>query len=147
LKTRTWIYLACIVAAATVLWRLGVERPTSPRLGGANGAAAAQQAFDHRVSGIVLTVPGRVTRILAEDSRPPRHQRFIIRTARGQTLLVAHNVDLARRAPVRLGDDVTVRGKYEWNDQGGVLHDTHFQPRGPSGWIRVAGRARRLHPP
>jgi len=94
------------------------------------------------VSGIVLTVRGRVTRILADDSSPPRHQRFIIRTARGQTLLVAHNIDLARRAPVRPGDRVIVRGKYEWNDQGGLLHETHFLPRGPSGWIRLARTGR-----
>jgi len=84
----------------------------------------------------VLTVPGAVERILADDAHPPRHQRFLLRPARGQTLLIAHNLEIARRVPIQVGDQVTVRGEYEWNEEGGLLHNTHFRGRGPCGWIR-----------
>jgi len=130
MNSRKWIYLAAVMLAAAALWRLGADHP--------DGAGAAQRAFDHQVSGVVITVPGRVERILDDDVRPPRHQRFIIRSTRGQTLLVAHNLELAPRVPLKLGDRVTVRGEYEWNAEGGVLHNTHRAPRGgSSGWIRL----------
>ena len=129
MKSRRWIYLILILAAAG-LWALRANR--------ADGARAAERAFKHHVSGLMLAVPGVVGRILDDDPQPPRHQRFVIRTARGQTLLVAHNLELAPRAQVRVGDEVVVRGEYEWNDEGGLLHDTHSRARGgPSGWIRV----------
>ena len=109
----------------------------------ADGALAAQRAFEHRLSGVVLTVPGVVERVLDDDARPPRHQRFILRTSGGQTLLVSHNLELAPRAPVTAGDEVTVRGEYEWNDKGGLLHNTHARTRGGAGgWIRLARSGR-----
>ena len=56
----------------------------------------------------------------------------------GHTLLISHNIDLAVRVPVHIGDRVDVRGRYEWNDRGGVIHWTHHAPQGrrPGGWIR-----------
>jgi hypothetical protein len=55
-----------------------------------------------------------------------------------ETVLVAHNIDLARRVPVGLGDRVYFRGKYEWNELGGLVHWTHDDPQGveEGGWIR-----------
>jgi hypothetical protein len=130
MSSRKWVYLAAVILAAAALWRLGADH--------GDGARAAQRAFERRVSGVTLTVPGRVERTVDDDTRPPRHQRFIIRTTRGQTLLVAHNLELAPRVPLKAGDRVTVRGEYEWNAEGGVLHNTHRAPRGgSSGWIRL----------
>jgi hypothetical protein len=55
-----------------------------------------------------------------------------------ETLLIAHNIDLARRVPVGLGDRVYFRGMYEWNELGGLVHWTHEDPHGveDGGWIR-----------
>lgn len=95
----------------------------------------------HR-SGVWVTASGRVARVLADDRRGDRHQRFVLRLADGHTVLVAHNIDLAPRVPLRAGSRVTVRGRYEWNERGGVLHWTHRDPRGrqAGGWIEVDGR-------
>ncbi|MGB5246936.1 MAG: DUF3465 domain-containing protein [Woeseia sp.] len=73
---------------------------------------------------------GRVRRLLADDDEGGRHQRFIVTLNGGQTLLIAHNVDIAPRVPLGIGDRVDFRGLYELNDLGGVLHWTHHDPHG-----------------
>jgi hypothetical protein len=135
-KRRSWLPVLLLLAALSV-WRLAASRQ--------DGARAARQAFVRHVSQVILTVPGEVVRILEDDERPPRHQRFVIRTRLGQTLLVLHNLDTGPRVPVRAGDRVTVRGEYIWNDEGGLIHKTHGQARdGGRGWIRV-DRTGRTH--
>ncbi len=69
--------------------------------------------------------------------------RFIIQLATGQTLLIAHNIDLAPRVtPLALGDRIEFNGVYESNSQGGVIHWTHHDPSGrhTAGWIRRNGQ-------
>lgn len=104
--------------------------------------AAITAAFRDRRSNIVVASLGTVDRVLADDRDDSRHQRFILRLATGQTLLVAHNIDLAPRVPLEVGDEVAFRGEYEWTERGGVLHWTHHDPNGrrPGGWLRHDGR-------
>ena len=73
---------------------------------------------------------GFVVRLLADDNDGSRHQRFILQLRGGQTLLIAHNIDLAKRVPLGMGDRVRFRGLYEWNDLGGLVHWTHHDPHG-----------------
>ena len=103
------------------------------------GDNAVQQAYaDHR-SGQWLETSGRVSRVLSDDNEGARHQKFIIELDGGHTVMVAHNIDLAERIPVRRGAALAVRGKYEWNDRGGVIHWTHHDPDGriQGGWIML----------
>ena len=61
----------------------------------------------------------------------------------GQTLLVAHSIDLAPRiAGIAVSDRFEFYGEYERNSQGGVAHWTHNDPDGPhaNGWLRSEGR-------
>ena len=108
---------------------------------GADGMAALMKAFERRESKLWVEIGGRVTRILPDDRRGSRHQRFVLELDNGHTLLVAHNIDLARRAPISKGDWLRIRGRYEWNQRGGVLHWTHHDPRGHirGGWIELRG--------
>ena len=87
----------------------------------------------------MVQVDGVVEAVLPDDIDGSRHQRFIVRMQSGHTLLVAHNIDVAPRVPLRVGDLLEVRGEYEWNDLGGVLHWTHRDPDGehPGGWIQL----------
>ena len=82
-----------------------------------------------------------VVKILSDDNVGSRHQRFLVSRAGLPTLLVAHNIDLAPRAPIQDGSEVFIRGRYEWNDKGGVIHWTHHDPKGhiEGGWINVNG--------
>jgi hypothetical protein len=86
---------------------------------------------------------GVVSRILPDENNGTRHQRFIIRLQSGQTLLVAHNIDLAPRIDdLKKGDAVEYSGEYEWNSKGGVVHWTHRDPSGRhvAGWLKHDGR-------
>lgn len=110
--------------------------------GSALPADAVETAFVNRQSGLFLEVDGVVARILSDDTRPPRHQRFIVELDSGRTLLVAHNIDLADRIDnIEVGAPVRLFGEYEWNDKGGVLHWTHHDPQGrkDGGWIDYDG--------
>ena len=111
------------------------------------GATASNEqiagAFrDHR-SGIQVVGEGVVSRVLSDDNDGRRHQRFILRLASGQTLLIAHNIDLAPRiTSLEVGDTVAFYGVYEWNSKGGVVHWTHHDPRGEhaAGWLKHDSR-------
>jgi len=96
------------------------------------------EAYQNRRSGFFVESTGLVERILNDDLKGARHQRFIVRLANGQTLLIAHNIDIAKRIKdIKIGDRIYFRGQYEWNDKGGLIHWTHRDPGGlkQGGWI------------
>lgn len=104
----------------------------------AQGARRIGQAFNARESGVWASAEGQVTRILSDDLEGDRHQRFIVRVSDDQTILISHNIDLAPRVPgLEVGETLAFRGRYEWNEQGGVVHWTHHDPSGDreGGWI------------
>jgi len=91
---------------------------------------------------------GVITRILRDDKKRPRHQRFVVKVGTGAnafTVLVAHNIDLAPRVPLKKGEEITFHGEYIWNDQGGTVHWTHADPKHEKegGWIRYRDRVYR----
>ena len=97
------------------------------------------RAFKNRTSNVQVKGAGVVTRILEDDLDGSRHQRFIVRLASGQTLLIAHNIDIAPRvADLQKGDSVRFYGEYVWNEKGGLVHWTHHDPEGKhvAGWIK-----------
>lgn len=89
-----------------------------------------------------MTAEGTVIKNLKDDTKGSQHQKFLFELAPDVTLLVAHNIDLAPRAPVREGDVVKIKGRYEWNNRGGVLHWTHHDPKGrkQEGYIYAGGK-------
>ena len=102
-----------------------------------------EEAFKEHRGNIQVTQRGKVLRILQDDTTGSRHQRFIIELSSGQTLLIAHNIDLAPRIPnISIGSDVSFHGEYEWNEHGGVVHWTHHDPDGhdEDGWIEYQGK-------
>ncbi len=106
------------------------------------GNATLDRAIREQLSNQWVEVSGVVVKLLPDDRKGSRHQRFLLRLGDGTTVLVAHNIDLASRAPVREGDEARLRGEYEWNEKGGVLHWTHHDPKGrhQGGWIEVDGQ-------
>lgn len=109
--------------------------------GSGSVSGEVESAFTARRSGQWVEASGRVARLLADDDEGSRHQRFILELGSGHTLLVSHNIDLARRLPLARSDRVLLRGRYEWNERGGVVHWTHRDPDGrlQGGWILHEG--------
>lgn len=118
---------------------LAPERPT--RL---DTDAQLKHAFEQRQGDVQIDGVGTVVKVLPDDNQGSRHQRFVLRLDSGQTLLVAHNIDLAARiGDLRKGDRVAFSGEYEWSREGGVIHWTHRDPaaRHRDGWLKHEGRS------
>ena len=135
------------VAALLVLGLLAYGEAAWHELAGNSGSkradnSAVRAAFADKRSDVWAEVQGQVVRVLADDNRGDRHQRFIIDIGDSHTVLVAHNIDLAPRVPLDRGSTIRLYGEYEWNPQGGVMHWTHHDPsaRRPGGWIELDGQ-------
>ena len=102
-----------------------------------------ENAFRNRRSDIQIRGEGTVLRILSDDLDGSKHQRIVLELDNGQSLLIAHNIDLAPRVKaLNKGDIVEFFGEYEWNSKGGVIHWTHKDPGGRhvDGWLKHRGR-------
>ncbi len=105
--------------------------------------AVLQQAYQSQQSDLQVQGFGQVVKVLPDDNDGSKHQKFILKLNSGQTLLVAHNIDLAPRIPnLKVGVSVEFYGEYEWNKKGGVLHWTHKDPqnRHAHGWLKHNGQ-------
>ena len=108
-----------------------------------NTDAQLARLFQEQATGVQVAGSGTVSRILADDDDGSRHQRFILELDSGQTLLIAHNVDIAPRLEgLKVGDQVSFYGEYAYSDQGGTIHWTHHDPQGKhvAGWLEWKGR-------
>lgn len=110
---------------------------------GQGSSNSVEIAYNKQQSDVQLQGQGTVSRILPDDNDGSRHQRFILRLDTGQSLLIAHNIDLAPRLrELHKGDTVEFYGEYEWNSKGGVIHWTHNDPnrRHIDGWLKHRGK-------
>ena len=101
------------------------------------------RAFRQRQSDPPVRSCGQVIAVLPDDHEGSRHQKFILELPNGQTVLVAHNIDLAPRIQsIQKQDQVEFYGEYEYSDKGGVIHWTHHDParKHVDGWLKHQGR-------
>ncbi len=101
-----------------------------------------QSYYDNRAENKQVLVEATVIKLLRDDNEGSRHQKFIVVLPSGQTLLVAHNIDLAPRVTnLQEGDVVQIYGEYEYSAKGGVVHWTHHDPqeKHENGWIKLNG--------
>ena len=143
---KKWLLIAVIVFAGYTGFN---QYQASP---GPTGALSGQvvssdsefaRAYHSRARALEIGGHGTVVKLLPDDDRGSRHQKFIVRLESGLTVLLAHNIDLAPRvASLNEGDSVNFYGQYEWNEKGGVIHWTHIDPNGfhTPGWIEHKGR-------
>ena len=139
-KTAFFILLALL--AYSYIHEHGISVPGLAPVAESRADDILQAAYKHRQSDVQVQGEGRVVKILPDDLDGSRHQRFILQMSSGQTLLVAHNIDLAPRInALSKGDSVEFYAEYEWNSKGGVIHWTHHDPnnRHVGGWLKHQG--------
>ena len=110
------------------------ERETSQQL---------EIAFVKQQSNIQVKGSGTIIKLLPDDIKGARHQKIVVRVNQNQTVLIAHNIDLAPRVEaVERGEQIFFAGEYEWNEKGGIIHWTHRDPnhRHPDGWLRYRAK-------
>jgi Protein of unknown function (DUF3465) len=136
-----------VVLAASAYWLVDQYQPHSladTQSRSESASDAVDRAFENRQSNVQVSGRGEVIKLLSDDTKGSRHQRFILRLASGRTLLISHNIDLAPRIDtLKVGDHVEFFGEYEWNDKGGLIHWTHDDPQGRhvDGWVKHQGKA------
>lgn len=106
------------------------------------GHGVLADAFERQLSDIPVQGEGRVIKTLPDDRDGSRHQRILLALSDGQSVLIAHNIDLAPRLPdLQPGDRIGFKGEYVWNAKGGIVHWTHRDPDGrhAGGWLQHRG--------
>ncbi|GAB1268040.1 DUF3465 domain-containing protein [Aurantivibrio infirmus] len=137
------VYLIFVLALVVLVDRYSEELFFEGQKGLESQNELIKNAFDNKDSDVQVRGKGTVIRILPDDNEGSRHQRILLRLSPEQTLLIAHNIDLAPRInSLKEGDILEFYGEYEWNSQGGVVHWTHRDPRGrhADGWLRYQGK-------
>ncbi|KAA9129791.1 DUF3465 domain-containing protein [Marinihelvus fidelis] len=101
-----------------------------------------QQAWNQRNSNVLVEVKARVVRIHPDIVDFETFQAFTVELDSGMTVRVHHNIDLAPRVPVSANAEIRLRGEYDWNPEGGLIHWTHNAENSErkGGWIEVNGR-------
>ena len=139
--------LLVVVLLAGYSWYLNTSSRAGEALQADGSAADFEQtlarAYISRLSKVQVQGRGEVEKVLADDTKGSRHQKFILRLTTGQTLLFAHNIDLAPRIKnLQVGDRISFYGEYSWNERGGLVHWTHRDPAGrhAHGWLEHNGR-------
>ncbi len=144
MNTKKTIIIITVVIAALYF---GLQQKTqvqrqSPVQVSQDSGAILQNAFETRTSNLQVNGQGVVIKILPDDRKGSRHQKFLVKLKSGQTLLISHNIDLAPRInKLQTGDNISFYGEYEWNPKGGLIHWTHHDPAGRhiTGWIKHNG--------
>jgi molybdopterin converting factor small subunit len=69
-------------------------------------------AYQNQQSDVQVNGSGTVIRTLTDDLKGSQHQRFLVKLASGNTILIAHNIDLAPRInALREGDMIEFYGE------------------------------------
>lgn len=137
-------YLPIVVLVAVLIAAFGRGKPEADG-GGATlqSDQILEDAYTNHRDRLQVQGGGQVIAVLPDDRNGSQHQRFILKLDSGQTLMVAHNIDLAPRVDeLHEGDFITFSGEYAWNEDGGVVHWTHRDPqrRHVDGWLQRGGK-------
>lgn len=106
-------------------------------------STTVQKAFNNQQQSVQVSGNGTVVKILPDDLKGSKHQKFILKISNNLTILIAHNIDLAPKiTTLQKGDTVSFHGEYEFNNKGGLVHWTHHDPRKkhPDGWLQHKGQ-------
>lgn len=86
----------------------------------------------------------QVIKLLRNDNKGAKHQRWIIQIENGVTITIVHNIDIAEKVPVSPGDIIEAAGELIFGDRkkDPILHWTHADPNKKyiDGYILLNGK-------
>jgi Protein of unknown function (DUF3465) len=129
-------------AAQTQSAEQAVQTSTTPSASSSMDAGAITEAFGAQRNLPQVQGSGVVTKVLKDDTKGLKHQKFLLKISENITILIAHNIDLAHRVDdVKEGDVVEFKGEYIYTPKGGTVHWTHKDPRNhhEAGWLKHNG--------
>jgi hypothetical protein len=102
-------------------------------------------AYEAGRSHVEVVADGTVTRTLGvQQGRVSPHEGFLMRLSSACSVIVRVevNTDFTGPIPLERGQQVLVKGEYEYYPLGGVIHWTHRDPRGrhAGGYLATGGR-------
>lgn len=143
-KKRPYLKQGTVLILLLLLFLLGnVYNSGKDQLQDTTGSFQIEEAFSKRHNNIQVQGSGTVVKILPDDRKGSKHQKFIVKVANNLTILISHNIDLAPRInSLSTDEDISFFGEYVWNSKGGLIHWTHHDPakRHPDGWLKYQGR-------
>ena len=127
---------ACLAAGLAACAAGGKQAPDNGRV---------CQIYGSQQSRAEVVTSGNVVDVLGTRRGPSgEHEGFLLRLNGACDLLVKveTNIDLTGPVPLRPGESVEVKGEYEYNALGGVIHWTHHDPRGhhDNGYVIADGK-------
>jgi hypothetical protein len=124
--------VAALAATAGLLWLAACGDAKVDNAGFVHDLRAATAAE--------VTVQGTVTMVLPDSNGPAGpHEDFDI-SVDGHIVEIDHNLTLAPRVPVAIGDVVAIHGQFEPDPGNPVIHYTHHATDShPGGWIKLDG--------
>ena len=140
-KLKRAVFLLIIALLSVVADNYQKRHSTVPTLTTDN--RSVEQAFLKKQESVQVSGSGTVVKLLRDDLKGSRHQKFILKISKDLTILIAHNIDLAPKIEViKKGDQISFAGEYEYNSRGGVVHWTHHDPgrRHQDGWLKHKGK-------
>ena len=81
------------------------------------------------------------TKLLPDDNKGLRHQKWEAQLSDGNVIQVIYNVDMVPRVPIQVGDKFGVGGEYIPSGRTGIIHWLHDDPKGlrPDGYVYLNG--------
>lgn len=71
-----------------------------------------------------------VEKLLPDDLSGRPHQKILVRLSNGKSIQIISNLEFCDKAPVSIGDKVSVGGQFIWTRRTGLVHWTHSDPSG-----------------
>jgi hypothetical protein len=130
-----------VVILAAITWKTNPE--LMERMGFVeSGVDRVMNAYQFRQSNIPVEVDARVILILPDMVDIGKYQQFMVMLETGHKMMVSHDLETGRRAPVTVNSQIRIKGEYDWSEFGGVIHWTHRDQTGErdGGWIEFDGR-------
>ena len=154
MKKRLFVLLAMCIALSFAACRApdnaqtNAQNQTTAQLQPASATAnidagAITGAFSAHRNLSQVQGSGIVVKVLKDDIKGLKHQKFLLKVSDNITILVAHNLDLAPRVEdIHEGDVIAFKGEYIYTPKGGTVHWTHKDPRGnhQAGWLKHNGK-------